>query len=83
MKGHLLVAPITHLLKRQRIDIVAELVSLLPQLSLEKRADLLMALMPYVYPKRKALELSLQESNPGPQVLLYLPSNGRDRKKDE
>ena len=44
-------------------DVPQRLVTLLPQLSPEKQADILLELMQYLYPKRKALELECAIEN--------------------
>lgn len=41
------------------INLVSSIAEILPQLSVEKRVDVLMGLMPYVYPRKKSLESSL------------------------
>ncbi len=64
-------------LESNKIDIIAEIANLLPQLGPEKKADVLLNLMSYVFPKRKAIELSSADENEsGPQVIVTLPSNG-------
>lgn len=40
------------------LDVISKLSEILPQLPIEKQADVLLELMPYIYPKRKAIELS-------------------------
>lgn len=66
-------------LKFHKIDVVAELSELLPQLEPAKRADVLISLMAYLYPKRRSVELSAQDdSAQRPQVILCLPKNGRE-----
>lgn len=61
------------------LNIPEKLMELLPQLSAEKQADVLLNLMSYVYPKRKALEVSSRLVSPSqPQIIVTLPSNGRE-----
>lgn len=64
-------------LEAQGVDIVALLAETLPALSADKRADVLIDLMNYLYPKRKAVEVSSTNSINDPQVVVYLPDNGR------
>ena len=55
------------------------LLLLLPQLSLDRQADVLLDLMAYLYPKRKAVELSASSKESLlPRVVVTLPSNGRE-----
>ena len=66
-------------LEENQINIVSELSKLLPMLGPDKKADVLMQLMSFVYPKRKAVELVLQdEQQRSPQIILSMPSNGRE-----
>ena len=44
-------------LEAHGIDVVAQLSELIPTLKVEKRADVLMSLMTYLYPKRRSIEL--------------------------
>lgn len=39
------------------VDIVAQIIERVPQLSVEKQVEVFLDLMPYVYPKRKAVEI--------------------------
>jgi len=59
-------------------NIPEKLVQLLPKLSPEKQVDILIDLMGYLYPKRKAIEVELGTLDNGPQVILTMPSNGRE-----
>lgn len=43
------------------LDVPQRLINLLPNLSNEKQADVLLNLMAYLYPKRKAIEHSFEE----------------------
>lgn len=66
-------------LEQNNIDIVNEIAALLPQLGPEKKADVLLNLMSYIFPKRKAIELSgVEESLNGPQIIVTLPANGKE-----
>lgn len=59
-------------------SIPERLVELLPKLTPEKQADVLLDMMSYVFPKRKSLELSGQiEPANRPQVIVTIPDNGR------
>ena len=49
-------------LKKNKIDIIEQIGQLLPQLSVDRRADILLNLMSYQFPKRKALEVSSEIS---------------------
>jgi hypothetical protein len=44
-------------LETKKFDVIGNLIDLIPQLSLEKRADTLIQLLPYLYPKRKPSEI--------------------------
>jgi len=44
------------------IDLVGQIAELLPQLAVDKRADVLLNLIGYIYPKRKAVETSVQSN---------------------
>lgn len=45
-------------LEAQGLDVPGRLAKLLPQLEPEKQADVLLELMSYLYPKRKALQIN-------------------------
>lgn len=65
-------------LEKSGLDVVAKLAELLPRLSEEKQADVLMNFLSYLYPKRKSVELSAHEIDAGPQVIVTLPANGTE-----
>ncbi len=44
-------------LESNGLSVVERLTELLPQLAIEKQADVLLSLMPYLHPKRKAIEV--------------------------
>ncbi len=67
-------------LQESEIHIPEMIFKLLPKLSPEKQMDTLIDLMGYVYPKRKAIEIADVVDNNPPQVILTLPSNGREVK---
>ena len=50
---------------------------LLPKLKKEKQADVLITLMSYIYPKRKAVEISIEQQSQT-RVIVHIPSNGRE-----
>jgi hypothetical protein len=58
-------------------DIPTKIAELLPQLSAGRQVDVYLELMQYIYPKRKAMEISRPE-NEQASVVVYLPSNGRE-----
>lgn len=63
------------------IDVVSQLAEILPHLDSAKRADVLLHLLAYQFPKRKAVEITGQNGLPAPEVvLIQLPANGRERK---
>lgn len=66
-------------LNHHGINLVDELVALLPELKPERQMYLLNELMQYCYPKKKSLEVSgnLEVDNKV-QVLISLPSNSRE-----
>ncbi|MBY0554222.1 hypothetical protein K2P97_06815 [bacterium] len=49
---------LTEILDSLDCDVTQKLTELLPQLQPEKQADVLLELMSYIFPKRKALELT-------------------------
>lgn len=49
---------LTEILDSLDCDVTQRLTELLPQLQPEKQADVLLELMSYIFPKRKALELT-------------------------
>ena len=63
-------------------SVLERLVELVPKLSIEKQADILLSLMSYLYPKRKAFELTSLDTKNAPQVILTMPDNGRSAKID-
>jgi hypothetical protein len=64
-------------------DLPTKIMEILPQLSPEKQIDVYMELMQYVYPKRKAIEISEQNKETGPQVVVYIPENGSEAPESE
>lgn len=62
------------------LNIVERLEALLPQLSVEKQADVLVDLLGYLFPKRKATDFGAMELEKAmsPRVIVTLPSNGRE-----
>jgi hypothetical protein len=61
------------------LNVPERLIQLLPQLSSERQVDVLLEILGYLYPRRKALEVSAERVNDvGPQVIVSLPSNGRE-----
>lgn len=53
-------------LESHGLDVIGQLAEMMPQLPVEKRADVLINLMSYIYPKRKAVEqtLAIEEKKP-------------------
>ena len=74
---------LTDALEELNFSVIERLVELMPKLSLEKQADILLNLMSYLYPKRKAFELTNLQSINMPQVILTMPDNGRSEKLDK
>ncbi len=66
-------------LKALNFDVPERLVRLLPELAPDKQAAILIDLMSYLYPKRKAVEISDITKSVGPQVIVTLPFNGREQ----
>lgn len=58
--------------RRLKFDIPSQLVSLLPELSPEKQADVLISLMTYVYPKRKPIDPPLDLDSDRDGLLSFL-----------
>lgn len=73
---------LAEVLEELNFGVLARLVELMPKLSIEKQADILLSLMSYLYPKRKAFELTNLDSKNAPQVILTMPDNGRSAKID-
>jgi hypothetical protein len=48
-------------LRKNKLDVVGELKALMPKVSPEKQADILLSLMNYIYPKRKAVEIQQED----------------------
>ena len=48
------------------VDLPTKILELLPTLVPEKQVDVLLHLMPYVYPKRKAVELDIHDTSERP-----------------
>jgi len=67
-------------LNEQGIDLVAEIRNLLPVLSPDQKASVILDLLAYLYPKRKAVEPVIESSENGPQIVVMLPDNGRSAK---
>lgn len=59
-------------------DLPSRLLLLLPELPPEKQADVLLELMQYVFPKRKAIEVAAQKIENKPVISVCIPSNGRE-----
>ncbi len=60
---------LSHLLNEEELSIPGRLLEILPQLTVEKQADVLLGLMPYIYPKKKAIEISPLESDKYPEKI--------------
>lgn len=62
-----------------QINVPKQLAELLPKLKPEKQADVLCELLQYIYPKRKAIELSGKDGEDlaGVQIVIKMPDNGR------
>lgn len=54
---------LTEALEALKCDVPASIVEILPALPPEKRVDVLLQLMGYLYPKRKAVEVLESQSN--------------------
>ncbi len=68
-------------LSLQGFDPLNKLLELLPQLSPEKQVGVLMELMGYLFPKRKAIDFIVPSAQPDTRVIVTLPSNGRESQK--
>ena len=62
------------------VDLIGQLANLLPDLHVDKQADVLLELMAYVYPRRKWVEVSAanEAASSEPRVILTMPRNGRE-----
>jgi hypothetical protein len=66
-------------LDEANFSVVTELISLLPNLRGDKRADILFKMLEYLYPKRRAIDLETNiESSNEPKISITIPSNGRE-----
>lgn len=65
-------------LERHGVNVPEKLAELLPILSPETQADVLLNLLQYLYPKRKASEHLREESSGSEATVIILPSNGRE-----
>lgn len=63
------------------LNVAQSLANLLPQLPVEKQADILVDLMSFLYPKRKAIEVleSRQEVDNKIELVIVDPKNGESR----
>ncbi len=59
-------------------DLPTKILELLPSLTPEKQVDTYLSLMAYIYPKRKALELAVQNDPELPRITINIPRNGRE-----
>jgi hypothetical protein len=50
-------------LENLNVDVPKMIADALPQLPIEKRVEVLTSLLPYLYPKRKAIEHSVKEGS--------------------
>lgn len=67
---------LTERLENVGLNVPERLVELLPQLSAEKQVEILMDLMTFLYPKRKAIEVS--ESEEAPKITIsFIESDGQ------
>ena len=62
-------------LEKRNFDVVEEILMLLPELDASKRADLLVSLLPYIYAKKRAVEVP-PERQSQVKVHITLPANG-------
>jgi hypothetical protein len=67
-------------LEAHGLNLIGQLVNLLPDLHIDKQADVLLELMAYVYPRRKSVEVSgmNEAALSEPLVILTMPRNGRE-----
>lgn len=63
------------------LSIIDHLTKILPKLKPDKQADVCLALMGFIYPKRKQVETPKAENSDGPRVIVSIPSNGRENPK--
>lgn len=68
---------LSEFLESIRFSVPEKLGEILPKLSHEKQADVLLKLMEYLYPKRKALDLTTDMPLAEPNIVICLPDNGR------
>lgn len=71
--------PILELMESRNFNALDELIKLLPDLEPNIQAKVLCEIMSFVYPKKKALDISGDiNANIGPLVSITLPSNMRE-----
>lgn len=63
------------------INLVEEVLRVLPELDPSKKVDVLLKLMEFVYPKRKSIDLAVDpiEKERKTRVIINIPSNGREK----
>ena len=61
------------------LDVPARLVEILPKLHPDKQADVLLELMGYLFPKRKAIDVKMEDFNHNRETLALDISNGGER----
>ena len=73
---------LSQILKKANINVPEKIIELLPTLDTEKQVEVLLKLMPYLYPKRKPkepLEVKLESVDINkPIVNICIPKNGRE-----
>ena len=62
---------LTEALDALSFDVPSQLIELMPRLTAEKQADVLMGLMKYIYPSRKAIEHAVAVTQPAPPLPKY------------
>lgn len=69
---------LTEALRYHGIDIPQQLSETLPQLTPDKRADVLLSLMQFIYPKKKAVEYSFQEQDSPNEIKIQVVSSPKN-----
>ena len=69
---------LAEILENNNFDLTERLLKLLPKLKPEKQAEILLELMTYVFPKRKAIEGSDSSETQKTVVHISIPSNDRE-----
>ncbi|MFZ3229840.1 MAG: hypothetical protein WA160_06520 [Pseudobdellovibrio sp.] len=66
-------------LEKHNFDVVDQLMQILPQLSTDKKVNVLLELMSYLFPKRKAVEVLTAQPSKNETIKIEFVKPNRDR----